>query len=90
MEYEYLVGHRVKFTFFYKTKEEPREYIGSVLKIIIDNNRSREIIYYLEDGGSEEWIVPHHADIIDFHVEILLDNEIKKYTKFTRFEIMEI
>ena len=89
MEYEFLVGHRVKINWFNDYYKRKYEYIGSVSKVIIDNPEYEKIYIAIEDKGNIEWICPNHPHIIEFSVKIL-DNEIKKYTKFTRFEIMEI
>ena len=86
MEYSYLIGHKVKINYFNNFSEQKMEFIGSVSKVIIDNNEEK--IYIIENGRNIEWIKPNHPAVIELHIEIL--NKIKVFTKFTRFEIMEI
>ena len=86
MEYEYLIGHRVKINYFHNARKDKNEFIGPVSKVIIDRNNEERIYVAKDDKRNNEWVKPFGKSIIDFHVEIL-DN---KYTKFTRFEIMEI
>ena len=88
MEYEYLIGHRVKISYFNFIRKEKREKIGSVLRVTIDSFDNKEVIDIIEDNEDTNWVKPFHNNITNFNVEIL--DEIKIYTKFTRFEIMEI
>ncbi len=87
MEYSYLIGHRVKCIVYYDEyyDRESDEYIGYVSDVIIDY-KNREKIFITEDKGNVEWFIPHHFRVKKYFIEILDE----KYTKFTRFEIMEI
>ncbi len=99
MEYEFLIGHRVKCTYFYRDEDagpgDTDEYYygysidvtGYVQNVFIDDD-NEEKIYIIEDDDSVFWFYPFREDIEDLEIKIL--DEIKKYTKFTRFESMEI
>ncbi len=54
-----------------------------LLYIIIEKK-----IFVIEDNKKLEWFVPRHPNCKNYSIKIL--DEIKKYTKFTRFEIMDI
>ena len=85
MEYEYLIGHRVKCNFIDIRTGHKNEYLGSVSNVAIDDN-NRERVFVIEDNKKLEWFTPNHPDAKNLHIEIL-DEE---YTPFTRFEIMDI
>ncbi len=85
MEYEYLIGHRVKVNYFNGYLNKKIEKIGIVSKVL-KIERDKETIYMI-GNECDYWFKPLSNHIIDLKIEIL--DEIK-YTKFTRFEIMEI
>ncbi len=87
MEYEYLIGHRIKCTFFGREENKDYEYTGYVSNVIIETLNIEKIIIE-KDNGENTWFTPHYYSVKNLHIEIL--DEIKKYTKFTRFEIMDI
>ncbi len=86
MEYEFLIGHRVKINYFDITANKNRENIGYIHNIITDDIGEKMII---SQDGKDMWFFYSDYTVKNLHIEIL-DNEIKKYIKFTRFEIMEI
>ena len=87
MEFSHLIGHKIKAVIFEQNNRRT-EFIGYVSNVDIDIY-GHERIYIKENKKNEYWFVPHHSNMREFNIKIL-DNEIKKYTKFTRFEIMEI
>ena len=93
MKYSYLIGHKVKVNYFHNLRKEKVEYISFVLNVKIQDGYETIITdtenqITIKGSGKKQWIQPFHKSIKDFKIEIL--DEVKKYTKFTRFEIMEI
>ena len=82
MEYKYLIGHRIKAVVV--DNYSSREYIGYVSDVIIKDNREK--IFVIEDNEKTEWFIPRHPNFKSYSIKIIE----KKYTKFTRFEIMDI
>ncbi len=104
MEYEFLIGHRIHCSYFYRDEEagidadDIEEYYygysievtGYVQNVLIDSN-NEEKIYIIEDDGSVGWVFPFHEDIEDLKIKILDWNNTEKDTKkVSRFEIMDI
>ena len=88
MEYNYLIGHKIKCTFFGNEENKDYEYTGYVSNVIIGNLNIEKILIIL-DNGESTWFTPRYYSVENLKIEIL-DKEVKSYTKFTRFEIMEI
>ncbi len=88
MEYDFLIGHRIKINYFSKYLEKEVENIGFVSKVVICSSSDLEKILITKDNGLIMWYAPRHYTVKNLHIEIL--DKVKAYTKFTRFEIMDI
>ncbi len=83
MEFSHLIGHKIKAVVFDQNNRKT-EYIGFVSNVVIENNKEK--IFVIEDNEKLEWFIPNHDLCKSYSIKIIE----KKYTKFTRFEIMEI
>ena len=89
LKYSHLVGHNIKAIIKNKfpDNDQEREYKGYVTKVSLNAN-NQEIIYVRENTGELTWFLPCHSNLEIISLKIL-DPPIK-YTKYNRWEIMDI